>query len=163
MASPENNSTKPLFSRESMGAVPWILASKCLLFFAYFLISVLIVRALGKVEYGIFAILKNIADLLMIVCGLGMNAVLLRFVPELVVNKNRAGLIRLLWKTLAVQLLLVGFAIALFTPLTSHFERWFDVSFGPLIALMCLSVGFVLFKSWYNDVLTSLFWVVGSH
>ncbi len=157
MASPENNSTKPLFSRESMGAVPWILASKCLLFFAYFLISVLIVRALGKVEYGIFAILKNIADLLMIVCGLGMNAVLLRFVPELVVNKNRAGLIRLLWKTLAVQLLLVGFAIALFTPLTSHFARWFDVSFGPLIALMCLSVGFVLFKSWYNDVLTSLF------
>jgi O-antigen/teichoic acid export membrane protein len=148
---------KPLFSPESMGAVPWILASKCILFFAYFLISVLIVRALGKVEYGIFAILKNIADLLMIVCGLGMNAVLLRFVPELVVNKNRAGLIRLLWKTLTVQLLFVVLAIALFTPLTGYFERWFDVSFGPLIALMCVSVGFVLFKSWYNDVLTSLF------
>ncbi|MCC5840246.1 MAG: polysaccharide biosynthesis C-terminal domain-containing protein [Opitutales bacterium] len=144
-------------SRESVGAVPWILGSKFVLFFAYFLISVLIVRGLGKVEYGIFAILKNLADLLMIACGLGMNAVLLRFIPELVVHKNRAGLIRLLWKTLAVQMVFVVCATALLTPLTPLFDRMFGVSFGPLIWLMCLSVGFVLFKSWYNDVLTALF------
>lgn len=147
----------PLLSRESLGAVPWILASKLVLFFAYFLISVLIVRGLGKIEYGVFAILKNLADLLMILCGLGMNAVLLRYIPELVVHKNRAGLIRLLWKTLAVQLVLVVAATALLTPLTPLFDQWFGVSFGPLIALMGISVGFVLFKSWYNDVLTGLF------
>lgn len=144
-------------SRESVGAVPWILASKLVLFFAYFLISVLIVRGLGREEYGVFAILKNLADLLVIACGLGMNAVLLRFVPELVVHKNRAGLIRLLWKTLAVQMAFVISATALLTPLTPFFDRLFGVSFGPLIWLMCLSVGFVLFKSWYNDVLTALF------
>lgn len=152
------NPEKPAFlSRQSMGAVPWILASKFALFFVYFLISVLIVRSLGKVEYGVFAILKNLADLLLIASSFGMNAVLLRFIPELVVNRNRAGLIRLLWKTLAIQVVFVTCATALLTPLTPLFDRMFGVSFGPLIFLMGLSVAFVLFKSWYNDVLTALF------
>lgn len=149
--------SKGLLSRESVGAVPWILASKLVLFFAYFAISILIVRGLGKEQYGVFAILKNLADILMIICGLGMNAVLLRFIPELVVKRNRAGLIRLLWKTLAVQVAFVVTATAILTPMTPWFDRWFGVSFGPLILLMGISVGFVLFKSWYNDVLTSLF------
>jgi len=145
------------FSRQSMQAIPWILASKVLLFFAYFGISVMIVRGLGKDQYGIFALCKNFADILMIFCGLGMNAVILRFVPELIVHQNRAGLLRLLWKTAAIQLGLAVLAIAIITPMTPLFDRWFGVSFGPLLFLTAVSVGFVLAKSWYNDVLTSLF------
>jgi O-antigen/teichoic acid export membrane protein len=157
MSSPETEPSRSLLSRESVGAVPWILGSKLILFFAYFLISVLIVRSLGKELYGVFAILKNLADLIMIVCGLGMNAVLLRFIPELVVHKNRAGLIRLMWKTLVVQIILVTLVTAIMTPMTSIIGGWFGVEFGPLILLMGISVGFVLFKSWYNDILTGLF------
>lgn len=149
--------TEANFSRQSMQAVPWILASKILLFFAYFGISVLIVRGLGKDQYGVFALCKNFADILMILCGLGMNAVILRFVPELVVNRNRAGLLRLLWKTAAVQLGLSFLVVLASAPLTPLFDRWFGVSFGPLLVLTAVSVGFVLAKSWYNDVLTSLF------
>jgi O-antigen/teichoic acid export membrane protein len=145
------------FSRQSMQAVPWILGSKVLLFFAYFGISVLIVRGLGKEQYGVFALCKNFADILMILCGLGMNAVILRFVPELIVNRNRAGLLRVLWKTAAIQLALSILAVAVLTPMTPLFDGWFEVSFGPLLFLTAVSVGFVLAKSWYNDVLTSLF------
>jgi len=145
------------FSRQSMQAVPWILASKILLFFAYFGISVLIVRGLGKEQYGIFALCKNFADILMIICGLGMNAVILRYVPELIVNRNRAGLFRLLWKTAVIQLGLSLVAVGVSGPLTPLFDQWFGVSFGPLLILTAVSVGFVLAKSWYNDVLTSLF------
>jgi len=123
------------FSRQAMQAVPWILGSKVLLFFAYFGISVLIVRGLGKDQYGVFALCKNFADILMIFCGLGMNAVILRFVPELMVNRNRAGLLRLLWKTAAIQLGLSVAAIAVLTPMTPLFDRWFGVSFGPLLFL----------------------------
>jgi O-antigen/teichoic acid export membrane protein len=140
-----------------MGAVPWILSSKILLFFAYFGISVMIVRGLGKESYGVFAICKTIADVLVILCGLGMNAVVLRYVPELVVHKNRAGLLRLLWKTAAVQLALAALAVVVLTPMTPLFDGWFGVQFGPLIFLTALSVGFVMAKSWYNDVLTSLY------
>jgi O-antigen/teichoic acid export membrane protein len=85
-------------SARSMQAVPWILFSKILLFFAYFGISILLVRGLGKEQYGVFALCKNFADILVTLCGLGMNAAILRFVPELVVNRNKAGLVRLLWK-----------------------------------------------------------------
>ncbi len=140
-----------------MQAVPWILASKILLFFAYFGISVLIVRGLGKEQYGVFALCKNFADVLVMLCGLGMNAAILRFVPELVVNRNKAGLIRILWKSAALQLVLTIAAIAIMSPMTPLFDKWFNTSFGPLILLTAVSVGFILAKSWYNDVLTSLF------
>lgn len=145
------------FSRESMGAVPWILGSKVLLFFAYFGISILIVRTLGKEDYGIFALTKNFAGLMVIVCGLGMNAAILRFVPELVVNRNRAGLVRLLWKSAAIQVGLTLLLTAVLTPMTPLFDKWFDARFGPLIFLTGISVIFILAKSWYNDVMTSLF------
>ncbi len=150
-------SSSTFLSRRSMEAVPWILGSKVLLFFAYFGISVAIVRTLGREEYGVFALCKAFADVLVILCGLGMNAALLRFVPELVVNRNRAGLVRLLWKSAAIQIGLTTIAAALITSATPLFDRWFGVSFGPLLLLTAISVGFVLAKSWYNDVLTGLF------
>lgn len=150
-------SGKVFFSRQSVGAVPWIVASKVVLFFAYFGISILIVRALGKENYGIFALCKNIVDVAVILCGLGMNTVLLRFIPELVVKQNRAGLVRLLWKSAAVQLGLALAAVAILTPMTPLLSKWFDAPFGPLIFVSAVSVAFLLAKSWYNDVLTSLF------
>ncbi|MFZ4773827.1 MAG: oligosaccharide flippase family protein [Terrimicrobiaceae bacterium] len=152
-----NPSSKVFFSRESVGAVPWILATKVVLFVAYFGISILIVRALGKEEYGVFALCKNIVDVVVILCGFGMNSVILRFVPELAVNHNRAGLLRLLWKSAALQLGASVVAVAVLTPMTPLLSKWFGVSFGPLIFLSAVSVGFILAKSWYNDVLTSLF------
>jgi len=150
--------SKVFFSRASIGAVPWILGSKVVLFFAYFGISILIVRGLGKEEYGVFALCKNIVDVAVILCGLGMNSAILRFVPELVVKQNRAGLIRILWKSAALQFVASAVSVAVLTPMTPLFDRWFGVSFGPLIFLSALSVGFLLAKSWYNDVLTSLFY-----
>lgn len=156
--SPANASAEEtFFSRQSLGAVPWILASKVILFFAYFGISILIVRLLGKEDYGIFALCKNIAGLMVIFCGLGLNASILRFVPELAVQRNRAGLIRLLWKSAALQTALTLAVTAILTPMTPLFDRWFDAQFGPLILVTGLSVVFILAKSWYNDVLTSLF------
>lgn len=153
----ENATPEAGFSQRSMQAVPWILASKILLFLVYFAISVLIVRGLGKEQYGVFALCKNFADFLVMLCGLGMNTAILRFVPELVVNRNRAGLVRLLWKSAALQGALTVVAIAVMWPMTPLFDSWFRTSFGPLILLTAISVGFILAKSWYNDVLTGLF------
>lgn len=150
-------SSKVFFSRESVGAVPWIIASKVILFFAYFGISILIVRALGKEQYGVFALCKNIVDVAVILGGLGMNSAILRFVPELAVKHNRAGLLRLLWKSAAIQFGASVLAIAVLTPMTPLLSKWFGVQFGYLILISAISVGFILAKSWYNDVLTSLF------
>ena len=154
MTTPEDSA---YFSRDSMRAVPWILASKVLLFFAYFGISILIVRGLGQEEYGVFSLLKAFADILVIICGLGLNASILRYVPELMVHRNRAGLYRLLWKSAVLQVVLTLVATALLVPLTPWFSKWFEVDFGHLLLLTGVSVLFILAKSWYNDVLTSLF------
>ncbi|MBC8205864.1 MAG: oligosaccharide flippase family protein [Kiritimatiellales bacterium] len=90
------------FSRQAIAGVPWMVFSKGILFFVYFAISVLLVRLLGDVQYGVYAICINIAESAGILCSLGLVAALFRFVPELVVQKNLAGLKRLLWKSLAL-------------------------------------------------------------
>lgn len=134
-----------------------MLGAKFLLFFVYAAISVLIVRMLGKQEYGVFALCKNLVEVLVIFCTLGLNTALVRFVPELVVNRNKAGLRNLLWKTLALQAGAVLVALLILVPATPLFDRWFRVEFGLLIALSVILSGFLLLKNYYNDVLTSLF------
>lgn len=154
--------TKPaepdgFFSRHTLRAVPWMVGSKFFLFFVYAAISILTVRLLGKEDYGIFALCRNFVEVLLILCTLGLNTALVRFVPELVVHHNKAGLRRLLWKTLAIQLAAVGVAFAILVPMTPLFSQWFRVDFGILIGLSVVLTGFAILKNFYNDVLTSLF------
>lgn len=153
----EEKNEGAFFSKEAVSGVPWMVVSKGILFFIYFAISVLVVRLLGDVQYGIYALTLNIAESAGILCSLGLVAGLFRFVPELVVQKNAAGLKRLLWKTFALQGAAVAGITLLFALATPLFNQWFHVDFRYYLVM----AGFVmlanLMKENVSAVETSLF------
>jgi O-antigen/teichoic acid export membrane protein len=145
------------FSARTMGGVPWMLLSKIVLFAVYFGISVIAVRTLGSAQYGVYSLCKNLSEYLVVVCGLGLNAALIRFLPELEISRNRAGMIRLLRRAFALQALaavICGLALQAALPLLN---RVFKVSFGHLLLLTAILVAAVVAKGFANDTLTALF------
>jgi O-antigen/teichoic acid export membrane protein len=145
------------FSARTMGGVPWMLLSKLVLFAVYFGISVIAVRQLGAAKYGVYSLCKNLSEYLVVFCGLGLNAALIRFLPELELNHNRAGMIRLLRRAFALQAVAaVGCGVALQVALPL-LNRAFGVSFGHLLWLTGVLVAAVVAKGFANDTLTALF------
>ena len=145
------------FSRKAISGVPWMVVSKAILFFVYFAISVLLVRLLGDVQYGVYAICMNIAESAGVLCSLGLIAALFRFVPELVVQKNKAGLKRLLWKSFALQGLMALLVTILFVALKPMFNRWFNIDFHHYLWLCGIMIMMSLLKENVSAAETSLF------
>ncbi len=145
------------FSRQAIAGVPWMVVSKGTLFFVYFAISVLLVRLLGDVQYGVYTICINIAETAGVLCGLGLISALFRFVPELVVQKNLAGLKRLLWKSLAFQAMTVLLAMIVFVSIKPLFDRWFSIDFHHYLLLIGFVIMAGLLKDNVSAVETSLF------
>lgn len=142
---------------EAAGGIPWMVGTKILLLGVYFAISVITVRGLGADSYGVFSLCRNIAEYLVVICALGMNAALLRFIPELVMQRNRAGLRRLLWKAAALQGGMVVLATLALYAATPLFDRSFKTAFGFALVLTGLVVGGQIAKDYLNDTFTALF------
>lgn len=145
------------FSREAVSGVPWMVASKAILFFVYFAISVLVVRYLGSTQYGVYAICINIGEWAGVFCGLGLVSALFRFVPELVVQRNAAGLKRLIWKSLWLQIAATFAGTFILVLMKPWLNEWFHIDFGPYLVLTGLLIGFSLLKENVSAVETSLF------
>lgn len=149
--------TSAFFSRDAISSVPWLLIGKVLTFFLYFGISILIVRGLGPHDYGIYALLTSIAEYLAVVCAVGLNTSLLRFVPELVQGNNRAGLKRLLWRSLMVQVAaLVSAAVGMWF-LSTPLSGLFHIAFVSYIAVLMFFTAMLVTKEYLNNLFTSLF------
>jgi O-antigen/teichoic acid export membrane protein len=145
------------FAREAVSGIPWMVATKAILFFVYFAISVLVVRLLGPTQYGIYAICMNLADWAGVFCGLGLVSALFRFVPELVVRHNAAGLKRLVWKSLWVQAAATVTVTLFLILIKPWLNRWFGIDFGHYLLLSGLLIGFSLLKENVSAIETSLF------
>ncbi len=152
-----NVQKEAFFAREAVSGIPWMVASKAVLFFVYFAISVLVVRLLGSNAYGIYALCMNLADWAGVFCGLGLVSALFRFVPELVVQRNAAGLKRFIWKSLGLQAATTVFATLLFILLKPWMNRWFHIDFSHYLVLTGLLIGFSLLKENVSAIETSLF------
>jgi O-antigen/teichoic acid export membrane protein len=145
------------FRREAITGVPLMIATKLILFFIYFAISVLTVRLLGKEQYGIFSICTNIAGLIGVFCCLGLGAAYFRFVPELVVQKNKAGLRRLISRSAWLQCGAVVLALILVVAGKPLFDTWFKIDFRYYLFLTVLLVGISLIKDGVSAIETSFF------
>jgi O-antigen/teichoic acid export membrane protein len=134
---------------------------KLVLFFVYFGISVLTVNRLGAEKFGVFSLMSNIAAYLLVVCGLGLGSALMRYIPELASNRNHRGLIHLLWKSAALQLMATcAVTVALFhlaEPLQRLFNAEHVVHFRFYLMLACGLVALLLFKEFVATVFTSVF------
>lgn len=149
------------FSHEAVRGVPWMLLSKLVLFFVYFAVSVLTVNGLGKEKFGVFSLMTNISSYALVLCGLGLGAALMRYVPELALRQNRRGLIHLLWKSALLQLLATCAVAMVVLRFSDSLQRLFHaehvVRFRFYLALSCGMVGLLLLKEFVATVFTSVF------
>lgn len=145
------------FSSHALQAVPWMVLGKTIAFFVYFGISVLLVRGLTPHQYGEYSLCRAIAEYLIRLAGLGLNFTLLRYVPELMLAQNLAGIKRLLTKTAYVQLGLLS--VLLVVLLLSHdlISSWLKIDarhFSLFIFLMALGA---TLKNFGNDISTAIY------
>ncbi len=149
--------TKPALSPEAMAGAPWLVLSKLFLFFVYFGISVLMVRSLGKEAYGLYSICRNLVEYGLVFAALGLNAALIRFIPELIVHQNKAGMIRLVSKAAILQAIACCLIALAFIVLKPHLQIWFHTDFGPLLPICGLLLFALAAKDFTNDTQTALF------
>ena len=145
------------FSAQATRGLPWMVVTKILLLVVYFYISIITVRKLGSEQYGVFSLCRNIADYLVVICGLGLNAALLRFVPELVIQRNKAGLHRLVSKAALMQMGMTVLAVAGLCAAAPLFDRKYHAPYGLILLLTGVLVGSQLSKNFLNDAFTALF------
>jgi O-antigen/teichoic acid export membrane protein len=149
------------FSREAISGVPWTLTGKLVLFFIYFGISIITVNALGKEKFGIYSLVLNISTYMLVICGLGMSAALMRYMPELAAKKNRRGLLHLLWKSVALQICAVIGVSAVLLFFTDELQRLFNAEhidrFPFYLKLACGLTALLLLKEFVGTAFTSIF------
>lgn len=152
-----DGTTSAYFSREAVSGVPWMIANKGAMLFVYMGLSILTVRLLGPEEYGRFVLVRSITEFLVILCALGLDVAILRFVPELVEMRNKAGLRRFLLRGLVLQQ--TAAAVAIVTLLSGRplLERVFGVSFAGLMWPAGLLLVATILKDAINNVFTALF------
>jgi len=152
-----NPSETVYFSREAVGGLPWMILNKVLMVFVYMGLSILTVRLLGPHEYGRFSLIRNITDYLVVLCALGLDVALLRFIPELTAKRNRAGLGRLLVRTLVLQQAAALVALAALLVMKPLLDRWFHTDFKGLLVPAGLLLGATILKDSLNNAFTALF------
>ncbi len=144
-------------SREVLAGVPWTVGSKLAMTLIALAISILTVRLLGPKEYGILSLAKTIADTALVVCGLGLGTALVRFIPELCVQQNRAGIIRVLVKSTLLQggmFILVGGALIAGR---SYLGKWLGIELDTLLLFALGLVVARLVRGSFENGLTALY------
>jgi O-antigen/teichoic acid export membrane protein len=138
-----------------------MVVGKLVLFFVYCGISILLVNGLGKEKYGVYSLMVNISQYMLMLRGLGLGVALMRYVPELAARKNRLGLIHLLWKSATLQVLAVLAVSTLLLSFSDRLQALFKAEhvghFRFYLKLACGLTGLLLLKDFVGTVFTSLF------
>jgi len=145
------------FSREAIGGLPWMILNKILMLFVYMGLSILTVRLLGPEEYGRFSLIRNITDYLVVVCALGLDVALLRFIPELTAHRNRAGLRRLLVRSLLLQQAAAMLSLGVLLAMKPLLNQWFHMDFRGLLVPAGFLLAATVLKDSLNNAFTALF------
>ncbi|MBV1883298.1 MAG: oligosaccharide flippase family protein [Pseudomonadales bacterium] len=145
------------FSEGMISGLPWIISSKALLFIVYFLVSVITVRQLGAEQYGVYVICKSLSEVLILLCTLGMTASFIRFVPEMRVSQNKAGILRLITKATILQLLAVLLASIGLLMMAPRLEILFSSQLEMVLYFTCGLVLLEVVKANVNALLTAFY------
>ncbi len=144
-----------------MSGIPWVVVGRLVLFMVYFGVSMLTVNGLGRERFGIYSLMVNISSYMLIICGLGLGAALMRYIPELAARKNRWALGHLLWKSATLQLIAVLVVSLLLLSLEQPLQRLFKAGhvehFRFYLKLACGMTALLLIKDFVGTVFTSVF------
>jgi len=146
-----------LFSEKIIDGVPWVVFSKSLLFIVYFLISVITVRYLGADQYGNYVLCKSIAEVLILICTLGMTSSYMRYIPELLLKHNKAGIQRLIIKASALQFVVVCMITLSLILGADVVAKLFSTDFKGALVFTSILIFFELIKTNVNAILTACY------
>jgi len=137
------------------GALSWSVLAKALRGVLLAVNSVLVVRLLGKDNYGYYSLTRTIVGFLTVLCWMGLTQALLRYLPELRVSGNSRGARRLVLLTLAVQFTIWAVMFAATVVFRTQVQ---EVWGRPVGGLLMLATGLMLvdlFVTTWTQVLTS--------
>ncbi len=159
-----------IVSREVLRGIPWAIASKIILLFVYAVVSWITWNYLGQSEYGVLTKCRTLAEVLIVFCGLGLSTSMARFIPELQVQQNKSGLMRLIRTTCgweAASLVVCGALVFIAQPALDRY--FFGVDSGdftgsttPLLWAVLLFVAARAFRNYLDVVMTSLYCVAAT-
>lgn len=145
------------FSKKSLTSIPWLIGGKTVTFFIYFAISIVIVRGLTVSEYGTYSLLMSIGEYVNLFAALGLNFAILRFVPELVSQKNISGLRRLLVQSSLAQLASFVVCIGMLYLFRDVIAATLHINFSHYVAFLSIIMLMFLCKEFLNNSLTALY------
>lgn len=159
-----------IVSRAVLRGIPWAIASKIILLFVYAVVSWITWNYLGVSEYGVLTKCRTLAEVLVIFCGLGLNTSMARFIPELQVQQNKNGLVRLVRTTCGWEALSLVACVALVFLAKPALDRYFflvgtaDFPGGTatLLWAVLLFVAARAFRNYLDVVMTSLYCVAAT-
>lgn len=149
----ENNTNSPNVFNQAV----WVVVGKIILVGVYVLISIVLVKSLGKEKYGVYSLCKAFAEYLVPICALGLNTALIRFIPELIHSDNYSGFKKLIWKSATLQVGMVLLIGSIFIYLSPLVDGLFNVTFGINIFLTVLLVFGTLSKEFITSIFTAIF------
>ena len=120
------------------GQAHWSVLAKIATLFGTLGVSVICARYLGKDEFGVLSLARNMVTFGVLAASLGLDRALLRFVPELETLGSRTGIRRLFLAVVAVQGAALLVASALLLVLGPLFRHLFMPGIVPLLPLVCV-------------------------
>ncbi|WDE98554.1 oligosaccharide flippase family protein [Lentisphaera profundi] len=145
------------FTPKALRSVPYLLSAKLVTFVVYFFVSVMVVKALSPEDYGILALSKNFGQYMVIVCALGLNTCILRYVPEIEVKRDYLGIKSFLIRSLGCQFLSWLLCIGVLYLVKVYIFEYLTTDSPLLLEFIFLWILAWVVKNTVTDSLTALF------
>lgn len=140
-------------------ALAWGLIAKIMVSLLAIVSNVIIVRSLGDHNYGIYSLFLNISRFLTIAIGLGLAQALLRYLPELRVNKNRLGTRQLLVQATGLQMAAWVVVLLAVYFLRGRVSALFDTDLNEVLLLGTALLLFDVFWQFISNIYRALRWL----
>lgn len=125
-------------------AMMWSVVARGIRFGLGLASSIIIVRALGREDYGVLSLLRVVLVFAGLLAGAGMGQSLLKFLPVINVEQGGAGATALVRRVFGVQLAAWAILLALSWVLAGWFESMF--AFEGVGRILWIAVGLELFE-----------------
>jgi O-antigen/teichoic acid export membrane protein len=112
--------------------------------------SIIIVRSLGKMDYGVYALLLSVLTFGIAICRGGLTQAMLRYVPELKVKGSGEGIRLLLATVIKFQLGLTVLTLVVGWLLRDQIAVLFDQP--ALAGLLALGLGLIVFEVYHDTM-----------
>ncbi len=125
-------------------AMFWSVGARIARFVLGFVSSVIVVRSLGKDDYGVLSLLRVTLVFVSIIAGMGLIQAVLKFIPVFKVAGDGKGARILVRRIIAVQTLAWVVLVGLCYLLSGWFESFFG--FEGIGRILWISVGLLVFE-----------------